>query len=302
MQVTITGSSGIIGSALVASLTADGHRVTRLVRRDPRGADEASWDPAAGVLDPDVLRGVDAVVHLAGEPIGARRWTDEQKRRIRDSRRGSTRLLAETLAALDDGPRVLVCASGADYYGDRGDEPLTEDSGPGTSFLAQVCVDWEAAADAARQAGVRVAHLRTGLVLAREAPAMKRLLPLFKAGLGGRFGSGRQYWPWISIADTVGLYRFAIEADSMAGPVNAVAPETVTNAEFTRTVARVLRRPAIVPVPRFGPKLVLGELADTLLFSSKRVLAERAQAQGYAFRHPHLEEAVRQVLSRSTPA
>lgn len=302
MHITITGSSGLIGSALVASLTADGHRVTRLVRRQPRGPEEAAWDPTAGVLDPEVLRGVDAVVHLGGEPIGARRWTDEQKRRILDSRRGSTRLLAEALAGLDDGPRVLACASGADYYGDRGEEPLTEDSGPGTSFLAQVCVEWEAAADPARQAGVRVVHLRTGMVLAREAMAMKRLLPLFKAGLGGRFGSGRQYWPWISIEDTVGLYRFAIDTGSLAGPLNTVAPEPVTNAEFTRSVARVLRRPAVVPVPRFGPKLVLGELADTLLFSSKRVLPERAQAEGYAFRHAHLEEALRHVLSRPAPA
>lgn len=302
MRVTITGSSGLIGSALVAALAADGHQITRLVRRPPRGPDESSWDPAGGVLDPEVLRGVDAVIHLGGEPIGARRWTDEQKRRIRGSRVGSTRLLAETLANLDGGPRILACASGADYYGDRGDEPLTEDSGPGTSFLAQVCVDWEAAADPARQSGVRVVHLRTGLVLAAEAQAMKRLLPLFKAGLGGRFGSGRQYWPWISIDDAVGLYRFAIETDSLAGPVNTVAPQPVTNAEFTRAVADVLHRPAIVPVPRFGPKLLLGELADTLLFHSKRVLPERAQAQGYGFRHPDLEQALRHVLSRPAAA
>lgn len=302
MHVTLTGSSGLIGSALVDSLTADGHQVTRLVRRPPRGPDEASWDPAAGVLDPEVLRGVDAVIHLAGEPIGARRWTDEQKQRIRDSRVESTRLLAETLADIAGTPPILACASGADYYGDRGDEPLTEDSDAGTSFLAQVCVEWEAAADPARQSGARVVHLRTGLVLAGEALAMKRLLPLFKAGVGGRFGSGRQYWPWISIDDAVGLYRFAIETDSLEGPVNTVAPQPVTNAEFTRSVAAVLHRPAVVPVPRFGPRLLLGELADTLLFHSKRVLPERAQSHGYAFRHPDLDQALRHVLSRPSAA
>lgn len=297
MHVAITGSTGLIGSALVTSLTGAGHQITRLVRRPPKNPDEASWDPEGGGLDPQNLRGVDAVVHLAGEPIGARRWTQEQKRRIRDSRVESTRLLAETLAAMDGGPRVLSCASGADYYGDRGEEALTEDSGPGASFLAQVCVDWEAAADPARQAGVRVTHLRTGLVLAGHALAMKRLLLLFKMGLGGRFGSGRQYWPWISLDDAVGLYGSAVADGSWQGPLNAVAPEPVTNAEFTRALGRVLRRPTVVPVPRFGPKLVLGELADTLLFHSKRVLPERALVQGYDFCHPHLEEAFRDVLA-----
>lgn len=297
MHVAITGSTGLVGSALVASLTEDGHQITRLVRRSSRAPDEASWDPQGGDLDPQTLQHVDAVVHLAGEPIGERRWTDEQKRRIRDSRVESTRLLAETLATMDNGPGVLACASGADYYGDRGDEVLTEDSGPGTSFLAQVCVDWEAAADPAREAGVRVAHLRTGLVLARQAVALKRLLLLFRVGLGGRFGSGRQYWPWIALDDVVGLYRATMGDEPLQGPVNAVAPEPVTNAEFTRALARVLRRPAVVPVPRFGPKLVLGELADTLLFHSKRALPERALAHGYDFAHPHIEQALHHVLA-----
>ncbi|HVL99427.1 MAG TPA: TIGR01777 family oxidoreductase [Egibacteraceae bacterium] len=298
MHIAITGATGFIGSGLVPFLVAGGHEVTRVTRRPPRAPDEVTWDPAAGRMDEDALRGVDAVVHLAGEPIAAGRWTEQRKRRIRDSRVQGTALLARTMAGTTDGPRVLVGSSGIDYYGDRGDEVLTEDSAPGDGFLAEVCVAWEAAADAAREAGVRVVHLRTGIVLSAEGGALPRLLLPFRLGLGGRFGSGRQYWSWITIDDMIGLIAHALASDGLAGPVNAVAPSPVTNAEFTRTLAGVLSRPAALPVPRFAPRLVLGELADSLLYASQRALPERAEADGYVFRHANLEEALRHVLAR----
>lgn len=305
MHVAVTGASGFIGTALVARLASEGHTVTRFVRRDPRSDDEARWDPGAGRIDAEALAAADGVVHLAGEPIAARRWSDQQKRRILDSRVEGTRLVAAGLADLADGAggprRVLVSASGIDYYGDRGDEVLTEDSGPGDEgFLPQVAIAWEAATDPARAAGVRVVHPRTGLVLSTDGGALPRLLRIFTLGLGGRLGSGRQHWPWISLDDEVGLIVHALVTDTLEGPVNAVSPNPVTNAEFTRTLARVLGRPAIVPVPPFGPALLLGrELARELLFGSKRALPEKALASGYAFRHEHLETCLRDLLDRS---
>jgi uncharacterized protein (TIGR01777 family) len=297
MQVAVTGASGLIGTALVHALREGGHGVKRLVRRPPRAPDEAQWDVAAGRLDPAVLDGCDAVVHLAGEPIGARRWTAAQKARIRDSRVDGTRLLAETLAALPDGPRALVCASGVGYYGDRGDEVLTEDSDPGVGFLADLVQAWERAADAARGANVRVVHLRTGIVLTASGGALARLLPLFRLGLGGRFGSGRQYMSWISLDDEVGLYLHALTNDAMSGPVNATAPNPVTNAELTRILAAVLHRPALLPIPRFGPRLVLGQLAEELLFFGQRVIPAKALDTRYDFRHATLEPALRDLLA-----
>lgn len=296
MHVVVTGASGLIGSALVPHLRGQGHRVTRAVRRAARAEDEISWDPAAGQLDPEDLREVDAVVHLAGESIGARRWTAEQRRRVRDSRVGSTALLATTLAAMEHGPRTLVYPTGINYYGDRGDEVLTEDSGPGGGFLADVCVAWEAAAEPARNAGVRVVTLRTGIVCTPRGGALTRLLPLFRLGVGGRFGSGRQYWSWLTLDDEVGLLAHAITSESLRGPVNACAPNPVTNAEFTRVLAMVLGRPALLPVPRFAPHLLLGEVADVLLFHSVRAVPERAEGDGYAFSHPTLEGGLRHVL------
>ena len=299
MRIAVTGSHGLIGSALVAALSADGHDVRRVVRGDDPGPDEIRWDPAAGHLDPADLVGVDAVVHLAGESIASHRWTDDQKRRIRDSRTQGTGLVARTLAAMADGPKVLVSASAIGYYGDRGDEVLTADSGPGGGFLADVVQAWESAADPAREAGLRVVHVRTGIVLSPRGGALKPQLPLFKAGLGAKMGSGRQYMSWVSIDDTVGVFRHAITSGELSGVVHAVAPEPVTNAEFAKTLARVLGRPLVVPfVPRFGPKLVLGEMAEELLFYSQRVLPERVLADGYAFRHRHLEPALRAVLDR----
>lgn len=298
MHIAITGATGFIGSALVPTLTAAGHQVRRITRRPPRGPDEVSWDPAGGRLEEQSLRGVDAVVHLAGEPIAAGRWTQQRKERIRDSRVQGTELLARTMAGMDGGPGVLVASSGIDYYGDRGDEVLTEDSAPGDDFLAEVCVAWEGAADPAREAGLRVVHLRTGIVLSGKGGALPRLMLPFRFGLGGRFGSGRQYWSWITLDDMIGLIAHALAGAGLVGPVNAVAPAPVTNAEFTRTLAAVLSRPAVVPVPRFAPRLILGELADTLLFSSQRAFPERAEADGYVFRHANLEEALRHVLAR----
>jgi hypothetical protein len=298
MQVAVTGSTGLIGTALCAALRVGGARVIRLVRSPGGGADEVVWDPAAGTLDAERLRGVDAVVHLAGEPIGSRRWSDEQKRRIRDSRVASTRLLVETLAGMREGPRVLVCSSAVGFYGDRGPQLLTEDSPPGADFLARVCVAWEAAADPAREAGLRVVHLRTGVVLDPAGGALAKMLPLYRLGLGGRMGDGRQYLSWLTRDEAVGIITHALGSDELAGPVNAVAPNPVTNAEFTAVLGRVLGRPAVMTVPRFGPRLLLGEMAEALLFASQRVLPQRLTADGYGFRAPLLEPALRDLLGR----
>jgi uncharacterized protein len=299
MHIAVTGSSGFLGEALVGSLRAGGHRVTRVVRRAPSGPDEIRWDVEAGVLDPADLRGTDAVVHLAGEGIAERRWTDEQKRRILESRTRGTQLVAEALAKLDDGPHTMVSVSGAHYYGDSGDTVLTEESGPGEGFLPDVCVAWEAAADPARAAGIRVVHPRIGIVQSPEGGALGKILPLFRLGLGGRLGSGRQFWPWISRDDVIGLIHHALVTPELEGPVNAVSPNPVTNAEYTKTLARVLNRPAILPVPPFGPALLLGrELASTLLFDSLRLVPERALQHGYEFRHTTLEACLRDVLGR----
>jgi uncharacterized protein len=298
MHVAITGATGLLGTALSAALRERGHRVTGITRSAP-GPDQVRWSPDDGRIDASALRDVDAVVHLAGEPISARRWTRAAKRRITDSRVSGTTLIARTLADLADGPRTLVSVSGVDYYGDRGDEPLTEDSPPGDTFLANVCKLWEASADPARAAGVRVVHPRMGMVLTRRGGALPRLLPLFRLGLGGRFGSGRQFWSWIGLDDAVGILLHALANDRVVGPVNATAPEPVTNATFTTVLAHVLRRPALLPVPRFGPRLVLGEMADTLLFHSHRVLPEAVMATGYTFVHPRLEGALRSALSGS---
>jgi hypothetical protein len=298
MDIAITGSSGLIGAALTASLTGDGHNVLRVVRRAPNGSDEVRWDPAAGTIDAPGLEGLDAVVHLAGESIGGGRWSEAKKAAIRDSRIAGTTLLAETLAKSDRPPSVLVSGSAIGYYGDRGDQVLTEASTPAQDFLARICVDWEAATAAAETAGIRVAHARTGIVLDRAEGALARMLPLFKLGLGGRLGNGRQYWSWISLADEVAALRYLIE-HPLSGPVNLTAPNPATNAEFTKSLARALKRPALVPVPAFGPKLVLGgELAEALLFASARVQPAVLSEAGYSFHHPTLDAALTAVLSR----
>lgn len=297
MKVLVTGASGFVGSALVPFLVNEGHFVVRLVRKATApGHSEVAWDPERGTIDLDALEGIDTAVHLAGENIAASPWTAEGKRRIRESRVGGTRLLCESLARLDRPPKALVCASAVGYYGDRGHELLREDSPPGTGFLAQVCRDWEAATEAAGRKGIRVVRLRIGMVLSARGGALARMLGIFRAGLGGRVGSGEQYVSWIALDDLVGAVDHAIRTESLEGPVNAVAPRPVTNREFAKTLARVLGRPAVLPAPAFAVRLLLGEMADELLLASARVEPDRLLLSGYAFRHPELEGALRDLL------
>lgn len=297
MLVAITGSSGLIGSALRQALTASGHRVLRIVRRAPSSSDEVQWDPTAGRLDPAALTGVDAVVNLAGAGIGDKRWSAERKRTLFDSRVRSTTLLAQAIASMDTPPGVLLSGSGVNYYGAHGDRVLTERSQPGRSFLAELCVAWEAATAAAERAGIRVAHLRTGMVLAPGGGgALGKLLPIFKVGLGGPMGSGRQYWSWISLEDHVAAQLFLLDHE-VTGPVNLTSPNPVTNAEMTKALGRALHRPALLRVPAFGPKLVVGaELAQELLFTSARIVPQALADAGYRFRHPDLADALRVAL------
>jgi uncharacterized protein (TIGR01777 family) len=302
MLVAVTGASGLIGTALTRRLQAEGHQVLRLTRSRPTAADQVQWDPMAGRLDADALAKADAVVHLAAANIGDKlRWTARTKREILDTRVQGTGLVARTMADLakgTGGPRVLVCASGAHYYGDRGDEVLTEASSGGRGFLADVVRQWEAAADAARAAGLRVVHMRTGPIQDAAGAGLPKQALMFRFGLGGRFGSGRQWLSWTSLDDIVGAYLHALTHDELAGPVNNVAPNPVTNAEFTATLARVLGRPALLPVPEFAPKLVLGEFADEMLFTSIRAHPARLLETGYRFRFPELEPALRHTLNR----
>jgi uncharacterized protein len=297
VDVVISGSSGLIGSALVGSLTAGGHRPIRLVRRRPEpGADEVRWDPAAGHIDADALEGVDAVVHLAGAGIGDRRWNEAYKREILESRTRGTTLLASTLAALRNPPRRFLSASGIGIYGSRGSEVLTEDSRPGTGFLAEVVVQWEAAARAAVDAGIDTAFLRTGIVQSRHGGALAKQLLLFRLGLGGRIGSGTQYLPWITLDDHVAATRFLLE-NPVTGPVNLTSPNPVTNLVYTKALGRVLRRPTLVPVPTFAPKVLLGrEMTEELLLVSQRALPTRLEAAGFRFQHREVEPALRAVL------
>jgi uncharacterized protein (TIGR01777 family) len=299
MDVLVSGASGLIGTALGRTLIRNGHRVRRLRRGGTSGVDDIAWDPEGGLIDAPALEGLDAVVHLAGEGIGNKRWSDAQKQRILDSRTGGTSLLVGALATRDAKPRVLVSASAIGYYGDRGDERLTEDSAPGDDFLANVCKQWEAATTPAADAGIRVVNVRSGIVLARKGGALGRMLLPFRLGVGGRIGSGRQYMSWISIDDEVGAIVHAIENDNVRGPMNATGPNPVTNAEFTATLGRVLHRPTVLPTPLAPLKLVLGpELVQSLLLFSQRVEPSKLQATGYEFHHPSLEAAFQAVLDR----
>jgi uncharacterized protein (TIGR01777 family) len=297
MKIVISGASGLIGTPLVTRLRGKGHEVVRLVRRAPtRG--EAQWDPQAGVLDPAILEGADAVIHLSGAGIGDKRWTDAYKREVLESRTLSTSLLARTIATLERKPRVFLSGSAIGIYGARDDEALTESSAHGTGFLADVCEQWEAAAAPASDAGVRTVFLRTGIVLSPQGGALKKLLAVFKIGIGGRFGSGKQWQSWISLDDELGAIEFLLDAP-VSGPVNLTAPQPVTNAEFTRVLARVVKRPAVLPIPSFGPKLLLGaELADALLFTGQRVLPNVLTTNGYVFAHATLEDALRALLNK----
>jgi len=299
MRVGITGASGLIGTALTAHLTSNGHEAVAFVRRPAASPSQISWDPAAGRLDAKDLDGLDAVVHLAGAGIGDKRWSDGYKREILESRTKSTGLLAARMAELDRKPTVFLSGSAIGIYGGtRGDEELDETSSYGSGFLADVCKDWEAATEAAESAGIRTAHLRTGIVLSPEGGALKKQLPLFKFGLGGRFGSGRQCQSWISITDEVRAIAHLLTS-SLSGPVNLTAPTPVTNTDFTRILAGVVKRPAMLPIPGFGPKLLLGsELADALLFTGQRVVPNALVKDGFVFAHPTLDVALRNLLGK----
>jgi hypothetical protein len=298
MQIAVSGASGLVGEALSAFLTTGGHGVRRLVRAATASADSVVWNPDRGTIDAAALGGVDAVVHLAGESIASGRWNDERKRRIRESRVKGTRLVAETIAAMPRRPRVLVCASAVGFYGARGDEGLDESSAPGAGFLAEVCREWEAAADPARAAGIRVVHVRFGVVLSPKGGALAKMLLPFRMGAGGRLGTGAQWMSWISLDDAIGAVHHALTREEVAGPVNAVAPNPVTNAVFTKTLGAVLGRPTIFPMPAFAARLAFGEMADHLLLTGQKVLPRRLLETGYRFRHPSLEGALRHLLGR----
>ena len=298
MKILITGASGLIGQALTKQLNASGHTTVAAVRREPRRNDEVQWNPTTGEMSPSAFDGVDAVVHLAGAGIGDKRWTDAYKMEILQSRTLGTALLADTMASLDKKPSVFLSGSAIGIYGVRDDTELGEDAAIGTGFLADVCRDWEAASASASAAGIRTVLLRTGIVLSPKGGALKKQLPLFKLGLGGKFGNGKQWQSWISITDEVNAIIHLLTSN-LSGAVNLTAPNAVTNAEFTRVLASVVSRPAILPIPSFGPKLLLGgELADALLFTGQRVVPNALVADGFHFAHPTLDVALRALLNK----
>lgn len=297
MRVAISGASGLIGTALAESLRGDGHEVLRLVRSAADAPDAVAWDPVAGTIDATALESLDGVVHLAGAGIGDKRWTTARRAEILDSRIQGTGLLAQTLAQLAHPPGVFVSGSAIGFYGDRGDEELTEASAHGSGFLANLCVAWEQATQPARDAEIRTVVARTGIVLTKRGGALPKMLPLFRFGVGGPFGSGQQWMSWITLADEVAALRFLLTS-SVAGPVNLTAPAPVTNKQFAKALGRALHRPALLPVPRFGPRLVLGrEMADEVLFASQRLRPRVLQDGGFDFAHPDLDTGLAEVLS-----
>jgi hypothetical protein len=302
MKVLMTGSSGLVGNALRSFLTTGGHEVVRLVRRDQgrtTASDSRVWDPLGEVIDPAHFDAVDAVVHLAGENIASGRWTRARKDRIRESRVRGTRLLSESMAKLVDKPKVLLSASAIGFYGDRGAQTLDEAASQGGGFLASVCQEWERATEPAERAGIRVVRLRAGIVLTPKGGALQRMLLPFRLGLGGRIGSGDSFMSWITLDEMAAVALHALATETLEGPVNAVSPSPVTNRELTSTLGRVLKRPAILPVPDFAIRTALGEMADELLLSSAQVTPRKLLESGYRFRYPDLEGALRHVLGRS---
>lgn len=298
MRILVTGSSGLVGSSLVPFLTTGGHDVVRLVRSAGQGEGVVRWNPARGQIDGEALEGLDAVVHLAGENIASGRWNEELKAKIRDSRVKGTRLLAESLAALRKPPRVLVCASAIGFYGDRGAEVMTESSPAGSGFLPEVCREWEAASQPATDAGIRVVNLRIGVVLSAQGGALAKMLTPFRLGLGGVVGDGEQYMSWIALDDVIGAIHHCLMTETLAGPVNGVAPQPVTNRELTKTLGSVLSRPTVLPLPGFAVRLAFGEMGEELLLSSTRVEPTKLTASGYAYRCPKLRGALQHLLGQ----
>jgi uncharacterized protein (TIGR01777 family) len=300
MKVAVTGSSGLVGQSLLDFLSSKGAQVIRLVRgaasTDPTTVD---WDPESGLREPARLQGIEAVVHLAGESIAARRWNEAQKQRIRDSRIHGTRALVNTVIGLTAPPKAFICASAIGYYGDRGDELLTEDSRSGSGFLADVCRSWEAAAEPAARQGIRVVNLRFGVILSPRGGALAKMLTPFRLGAGGRVGDGQQYMSWVALDDVTSAVHHAIVNPALRGPVNVVAPNAVTNAEFTRVLANVLNRPALFPMPAFAVKALFGEMGEALLLAGQRVEPVRLRESGFRFAYPDLEGALRHLLSRT---
>lgn len=297
MKILVSGSHGLVGKALLRSLTDDGHEVVRLVRGEHAfGAPEVEWRPDQGYIDVEHLEGIHAVVHLAGENIASGRWTAEKKRAIRESRVKGTALLSDALARLSQPPSVFLSASAIGYYGDRGDELLIEKSAPGKDFLASVCVEWEAATKPAAEKGIRTVCTRFGIILDANEGALAKMLPPFRMGIGGRIGDGKQWMSWIALDDVVNGLKFLMEDESVHGPVNFVAPNPVRNAEFTKTLGRVLSRPTFFPVPEFGVRLAFGEMADALLLSSQKVEPSILEDKGFLFSWPTLEPALKNLI------
>ncbi len=297
LKVLISGSHGLVGRALIKSLVAKGHSISRLVRKSPSSdSSDIEWHPNRGTIHTDRISGFDAVVHLAGESIASGRWTDEKKKRIRESRVKGTELLSNALAQTQQPPRVFVSASATGFYGDRGDEILTEESSAGEGFLAEVCIQWEEATRPAAEKGIRVVNTRLGIVLDKDGGALAKMLPPFRMGIGGRIGSVKQWMSWIAVDDVVRAIEFVIEQQSISGPVNLVAPNPVTNATFTSTLGKALRRPTFLPVPVFGARLAFGEMADALLLSSQRVYPQHLNESGFRFQYSNLQEALMNIL------
>jgi uncharacterized protein len=296
MKVLVSGSHGLVGRALIKSLLNKGDAVARLVREAPTGSSDIEWHPNHEQIDAGRLNGFDAVVHLAGESIASGRWSQEKKQRIRESRVKGTQLLSSALAQTSKPPTVFVCASAIGYYGDRGSELLTEESSPGNDFLANVCKDWEAATEPVKKKGIRLVNTRFGIILDRDGGALAKMLPPFRMGIGGRIGDGKQWMSWIALADVVGALEQVIENQTLSGPVNFVAPNPVTNATFTSTLGKILRRPTFLPVPAFGARLAFGEMADALLLSSQRVEPRRLKETAFQFKYVNLNDALSEIL------
>ncbi|HUS12359.1 MAG TPA: TIGR01777 family oxidoreductase [Pyrinomonadaceae bacterium] len=298
MKILISGSHGLVGTALIKSWEAAGHEISRLVRHYPNSSSEIEWSPDRYSIALARIEGFDAVVSLAGESIAEGRWTDEKERRIRESRVKGTKLLGDALANLTHRPKTFTCASAIGYYGNRGDEILTEESAPGNDFLAEVCVEWEKATALATEKGIRVVNARFGIILDANGGALKKMLPPFRMGVGGRIGSGRQWMSWIALDDVVGALNFVLTNDALRGPVNFVTPNPVTNAQFTRTLGKILSRPTFFPIPAFAVRLIFGEMGEALLLSSQRVEPQRLKSTNYQYQYSQLEAALAAILQK----